>query len=192
MRAFGDTLTKWGTPVLLIETGPWPDPNPDPPLVRVNFVALVRALTALADGSVNRANANRYDSLPENESFAFHYLIRNVSIRAGRRAAFTGDVGLSAARRIRLGRRQATPWSSRVQSADLGDLRIYCGVFEIDGTGKVLAPTPGAPHPPSARRCGSSVTGSIQVGSLANVMLLTPVGNGFASSACFQAEAIVQ
>ena len=34
VRAFGDNLTKWGTPVLLIETGPWPEANPDPALVR--------------------------------------------------------------------------------------------------------------------------------------------------------------
>ncbi len=57
VRAFGDNLTKWGTPVLLIETGPWPEPNPDPTLVRLNFIALVRALSALADGSVHQADS---------------------------------------------------------------------------------------------------------------------------------------
>ena len=79
VRAFGDNLTKWGTPVLLIETGPWPEANPDPPLVRLNFVAIVRALSALADGSVATANPERYDSLAQNESRGFYYLIRNVS-----------------------------------------------------------------------------------------------------------------
>ncbi len=48
VRAFGDNLTLWGTPVVLIETGPWPSEPPDPPLVRLNFVALVTALDALA------------------------------------------------------------------------------------------------------------------------------------------------
>ena len=192
VRAFGDNLTKWGTPVLLIETGAWPDPNPDPPLVRVNFVALVRALQALADGSVNRANADRYDSLPENDSLAFHYLIRNVSIRSGG-LAFTGDVGLSAARRIRLlDARRRLVLSTSV--ADLGDLRTYCGVFEIDGTGKVIAPlTPGAPVPAVGSIVKVGSTGAIQVGGLANLMLLTPVaGGGFRVERVFQAETIVQ
>ena len=28
LRAFGDNLTLWGTPVVLIETGPWPSIGP--------------------------------------------------------------------------------------------------------------------------------------------------------------------
>ena len=38
VRAFGDNMTLWGTPVVLIETGPWPSAEPDPALVRLNFV----------------------------------------------------------------------------------------------------------------------------------------------------------
>ena len=30
VRAFGDNLTKWGTSVVLIETGPWPAAEPIP------------------------------------------------------------------------------------------------------------------------------------------------------------------
>ncbi len=196
VRAFGDNLTKWGTPVLLIETGPWPDVNPDPPLVRLNFIAIVRALGALADGSVNRANTDRYDSLPENESLGFYYLIRNASIRmGGPMPAFTGDVGISATRRIRpvdAKRRLVLTMSV----ADLGDLRTFCGVFEIDGTGKVVAPlTPGAPVPAvgSTIRLPASVGGNIQVGSLANLMLLAPTTGGvFRVERVFQAETVVQ
>ena len=51
VRAFGDNLTLWGTPVVLIETGPYPSAEPDAPLVRMNFVAIVSALDALASGS---------------------------------------------------------------------------------------------------------------------------------------------
>jgi zinc carboxypeptidase len=32
VRAFGDNLTLWGTPIVLIETGPYPAATPDPPL----------------------------------------------------------------------------------------------------------------------------------------------------------------
>ena len=58
MRAFGDNLTLWGTPVVLIETGPWPAAEPDPALVRLNFVAILSALDALATGAVERAKTD--------------------------------------------------------------------------------------------------------------------------------------
>jgi hypothetical protein len=194
VRAFGDNLTKWGTPVLLIETGPWPEPNPDPPLVRMNFVALVRALSSLADGSVNRADAGRYDSLPENESFGFYYLIKNVSIRvAAAVPAFTGDVGLSASRRVRtVDARRRLVLSTSV--ADIGDLRTYSGVFEIDGTGKVLAPlAPGAAVPAVGATVRlDPVGGLIQVGSPANVMLLTRTATGYRVERVFPAETVIQ
>ena len=68
VRAFGDNLTLWGTPVVLIETGPFPAAEPDPALVRLNFVAILSALDALATGNVDKADPKRYDSLPMNES----------------------------------------------------------------------------------------------------------------------------
>ena len=48
VRAFGDNIARWGTPVLLIETGRIGGNAPEPALVRVNFVALGTALDALA------------------------------------------------------------------------------------------------------------------------------------------------
>ncbi len=140
VRAFGDNVTKWGTPVLLIETGPWPDEQPDPALVRLNFLALVSALGALADGTVALADPARYDTLPENESFGFYYLIKNVTIRVGAGVPpFVGDVGISANRRVRLVEGERRLFLS-ASVGDLGDLRTYAGLFEIDGTGRVLAP----------------------------------------------------
>jgi hypothetical protein len=79
--------------------------------------------------------------------------------------------------------------------ADLGDLRTYCGVFEIDGTGKVVAPLPPGAAPPavgSTVRLAASVGGSIQVGNLANLMLLAPAGNAYRVERIFQAETILQ
>src|SRR5687768_3693398 len=166
VRAFGDNITKWGTPVLLIETGPWPDLNPDPALVRLNFVALVRALTSLADGSVHKADPARYDSLPENESRGFFYLIRNVRIRI-----------VENARRLFLS----------MSVNDLGDLRTFTGLFEIDGTGKVLAPLqPGA-------AIGSmvdlpQVAGTIATGTAADLMLLEPAGGMYRVARTFSAQ----
>ena len=56
VRAFGDNMTRWGTPSVLIETGAWPSRTPDEPLVQLNFVALATALDALASGRAARAD----------------------------------------------------------------------------------------------------------------------------------------
>jgi hypothetical protein len=115
-----------------------------------------------------------------------------VSIRSGG-LAITGDVGLSAARRIRLvDAKRRLVLSMSV--ADLGDLRTYCGVFEIDGTGKVIAPLPpGAAAPAVGSTIKLGNTGAIQVGGLASLMLLTPAAGGaFRVERVFPAETIVQ
>ncbi len=143
-RAFGDQLTRWGTPVLLIETGPWPEDNPDPTLVRLNYIALVRSLHALADGSVHQADPVRYDSLPENRGGGFHTVVRGATVHdADGRAAVT-DVGLVGVRRVAVheGRRIA---SLHLTVTAVGDLTRSATLFQIEGRNRVVAPArPGA------------------------------------------------
>ena len=140
VRAFGDNLTLWGTPVVLIETGPFPASEPDPLLVRLNFVGILSALDALATGNVDKADAKRYDTLPMNESKMFYVLVKGATILTGTGIpAFTGDIGISANRRVRSveGRRQIAIQSN---IADLGDLRTYGALRTIDGSGLIAAP----------------------------------------------------
>jgi hypothetical protein len=140
VRAFGDNITLWGTPVVLIETGGWPSAEPDAPLVRLNFVALVSALDALASKSVDSADPKRYESLPLNESRAFYILVRNASVINGAGVPpFTADIGIVANRRVReiSGRREL---QLTLSIDDLGDLRTLSGFSTIDATGMTVAP----------------------------------------------------
>ena len=140
VRAFGDNLTKWGTSVVLIETGPHAADPPDPAAVRLNFVAVVTALEALASGTVNTADPARYESLPKNESGVFHKLIRNASIVTGTGVApFTGDLGLVASRSIQeAGGQREIRQMLRID--DLGDLRVFGALESIDAEGLTVAP----------------------------------------------------
>jgi hypothetical protein len=140
VRAFGDNVTLWGTPVVLIETGPFPSSEPDPPLVRLNFVAIVAALDALATGNVERADPKRYESLPINESKMFYVLVQQATVISGTGIPpFTADIGISANRRVRTvdGQRQV-----QIQASinDLGDLRTHGALRTIDGRGLIAAP----------------------------------------------------
>jgi hypothetical protein len=143
VRAFGDNITLWGTPVVLIETGPWPSADPDAALVRLNFVALVSALDALATGRVKRANPRRYEELPLNESRMFAIAIRNATVITGAGVRpFTADVGIIATRRVRIvdGRRELQTTNG---IDDMGDLRTSGALREIDATGLVAVPDAG-------------------------------------------------
>ncbi len=141
VRAFGDNITKWGTSVVLIETGGSPGEHPDAAGVRLNFVALVTSLEALATGAVERADPRRYDSLPMNtDSNVFYRLIRHASIVAGTGVApFGGDVGLVVSRAVQTvnGDRQLRV-TTRVD--DVGDLRVLGALETIEADGLTLAP----------------------------------------------------
>ncbi len=140
VRAFGDNLGRWGTAVVLIESGPLPGAGADRDLVRLNFVALVTALDGLASGRAAAHPTAAYDTLPLNESNLLSIRVRNASIAAGTGVApFLGDVGVNVSRSLARG---VTPrrldLSARI--ADIGDLRTYGALEDIDGTGLTVAP----------------------------------------------------
>ncbi len=176
VRAFGDNITKWGTGVVLIETGPWPGPDPDRTLVRLNFVALVTALDALASGRVADADPAVYEALPENGSDLFHTIVRGGTVLAGTDAPpFLADVGLAGTRVVRqeAGRR-VLRWQGSIQ--DLGDLRVFGALETIDATGLFVSPAYTAAAVgddvtiPAGRTAGSAQR--IAVGAPARLWLL--------------------
>jgi hypothetical protein len=184
VRAFGDNITRWGSPVVLIETGAWPGPDPDPPLVRINFVAIVAALDALATGRVAEADPARYETLPLNDDRLLHTIVRNVTIVPGTGvAAFTGDVGVTAQRVVRTAD-VARQLSLTARIDDIGDLRTMGALEFVDGTGLTLAPlfapdaSPGreiaVPHWTAAAPAPQTIT----VGRPARFLLLRPVRDG--------------
>ena len=140
VRAFGDNLTLWGTPVVLIETGPWPGEDVDTPLIRLNFVAIVSALDALASGRAHKANPRRYEELPVNGSGLLYILVKNGTLINGAGIQpFVADIGISANRRIRTndGKREMQIVANLT---DLGDLRTSGALRVIDATGMTIVP----------------------------------------------------
>jgi hypothetical protein len=182
-RAFGDNITLWGTPVLLIETGPYPNPQPermDDELVRVNFVAIIRALDALATGAVHDAHPDRYDALPMNDSGLAYWVIRGGRVlRGDGTPPFRADVSLNVQRRVTTlnGRRAMV---NAVSIDDLGDLRTTAAMFTIDATGLIVAPftAPGERGMEVTLPDWSAPSGAplVQPGAQGGVMLLRAVG----------------
>ena len=138
VRAFGDNITLWGTPVVLIETGPWPSAEPDAALVRLNFVAILAALDSLATGKVDKADPKRYEELPMNDTKTLYAVIRNATVIDGAGVPpFTADIGLVASRHVQVvdGRRDLV---TTIAIDDIGDLRTLGALRTIDATDKIV------------------------------------------------------
>ncbi|MDQ3489297.1 MAG: M14 family metallopeptidase [Acidobacteriota bacterium] len=180
VRAFGDNITLWGTPVVLIETGPWPSQEPDPQLIRLNFIAIMSALDALATGNVKKADPKRYESLPMNDSGLLYVLIRNATLINGAGIEpFLADIGITGNRRVR------TTGDTRemqvvMNISDLGDLSTSGALRTIDGSGMTAVPDTGYETGtlvdlPDWKARTDATIGTGQAASLA---LLRPAENG--------------
>jgi hypothetical protein len=145
-RAFGDSMTRWGTPTLLIESGGFAAAGADEAaaLVRLNFVALLGTLAALADGSVDRVDAAAYDAIPLNvRDRLFDVVVRHaLVIGGGGLPPYFADVGWN----VPVTRPGFTgPAVGRGRGGavlDLGDLDTYKGKTEIDAANRVLCVAP--------------------------------------------------
>lgn len=132
-RAFGDMISAWGTPVILIETGALHNRD-EMYLVKLNFVAYLAALKSVVDKSEQRANPAVYDNLPFNDSgnlYNFIFRRANIVNLAESDEPFTGDVAVNAERR------RASEIAPTFVS-EIGDLSIYSGLDEYDASGFYL------------------------------------------------------
>lgn len=78
-RAFGDNLTAWGTPVVLIESGGLPPGQAFTQLTRLNFVAILHALHGLAVDDLASQDTQVYENLQRNQSDAWS----DIAVRGG-------------------------------------------------------------------------------------------------------------
>jgi Zinc carboxypeptidase len=135
-RAFGDNIQKWGTTLILIESGGYAN-DPEKQYIRkLNFVAMLSALDAIATGSYEQENIADYATISENGRTLFDVLIRNVQTTQNGQP-ITLDLGIN---RYEINTNGANSFYYRSQLDDLGDLSTFHGLQEIDATGLTLAP----------------------------------------------------
>lgn len=126
-RAFGDKISEWGTPVILIETGALHGKS-EMFLVKLNFIAYLTALQSIVDKSESKADAKIYDALPFNGSGElYNYIFRRANIVnfAENPEPFVADVSVNVERR-----RASETAPTYVR--EVGDLSIYNGLEEFD------------------------------------------------------------
>ena len=129
-RAFGDSMQKWGTSTLLVESGHTLG-DPEKLFIRkLNFVGILASLYGIASGEYKTFDIMTYESLPGNSKKAYNLIIRNVLIEHGGGPSSRADLGISY--------QVDTHTESTPVLVDIGDLHTYIGLTEINGNGKVL------------------------------------------------------
>ena len=146
-RAFGDSMTRWGTPTLLIETGGWAGPDEPARLIRLNFVALLGSLAAIADGSVDALDVADYAKVPLNSRDSlFSLVVRNARLTGGRGVPpFTADLAFVVPGAFA----GEAPRRREPGVVEVGDLAHARGLSELDATGLLAVPWPAAESPES-------------------------------------------
>ena len=93
-RAFGDNIQKWGSSLILIESGGYKDDREKQFIRKLNFVAILSALNGISTKSYKKYRLKDYEKLPVNASFLFDLLIRNAQFEENGKTLIK-DIGIN-------------------------------------------------------------------------------------------------
>ena len=141
-RAFGDNLTKWGTPVVLVESGAVPEGGRFEDLTRLNFVGLLAALEALARDDAAGHDPGLYERLPRNQSGAWADVVVQGAglLQPATREPYRSDLAFDARHDDRELAGCSALRPARSSILEVGDARHLGAGRVLAGQGRVLAP----------------------------------------------------
>jgi len=122
-RAFGDNITAWGTPVVLIESGGLPPGNGYAQLTRLNFVAILTVLQGLARDDLAGYDPKVYEGLLRNRDNSWSDIVvrDGYVLQPGMTQAFRSDLAFDQLRSDR----EIAGCSSGNPSTGSGGSRIF-------------------------------------------------------------------
>lgn len=132
-RAFGDNIQKWGSSLILIESGGNGEDREKMELRKLNFAIILHALHTIATGSFAENSIEDYQSIPENTRCLFDLLIRNVRLPNEEKI----DIGINL---IENNNSFATDFKLSSVIEDLGDLSVFWGIKELDAEDMIAEP----------------------------------------------------
>ena len=164
-RAFGDNVQKWGSSLILIESGGYKDDREKQFIRQLNFVAMLTALESIAKRDFTNEKLETYEAIPNNDKYIFDLLIRNATFTENGKK-LTKDIGINLDER---NNKAATGFTLQSEIDDLGDLSIFYGLKEIDASGMTAHTFD--QFPDLMKKYGAKAT-KIDLGNSANVILI--------------------
>lgn len=137
-RAFGDNIQKWGTKLILIETGGFKN-DPEKQLGRkLNFVLIGSALEAIQKGLHKAISVEQYSQIPRNDRNLFDLKIEKVQ-KMVNSSYYTVDLGYFLEESNNDSYKGKEIY--QVTLEDQGDLSTYTGYKNFNAEGlKILFP----------------------------------------------------
>ncbi|ALJ01528.1 peptidase M14 [Rufibacter tibetensis] len=136
-RAFGDNIQKWGTSLILIESGGFPG-DPEKQFIRqLNYAAILSALQLIGDQGYQQYETKDYFKIPVNERNLYDVVLRNVRYKDKGRDTLL-DVGIL--RNESTNRSIPQGFYHRSSVEEIGDMSVFYGYEEVNGEGLILTP----------------------------------------------------
>jgi hypothetical protein len=130
-RAFGDNIQKWGTSLILVESGGYKN-DPEKMYIRkLNFVSLLTGFQSIAEKSYQKEELTEYNNLPLNSKSIFDIIIRNATLKKGE-ISYKVDIAINREEKPVRG---GDSFVNEGEIEEIGDMSVFFGTDEIDATG---------------------------------------------------------
>jgi len=126
-RAFGDNIQKWGSSLILVESGGYGGDIEKMYLRKLHFIVILKALESIASASYANRKLDEYNAIPLNTKCLFDLLIRNAELDGEKM-----DIGINL---DEVNNSNATAFEYKSTVEDMGDLSTFWGIKELDATG---------------------------------------------------------
>ncbi|MDF0705709.1 M14 family zinc carboxypeptidase [Flagellimonas okinawensis] len=133
-RAFGDNIAKWGTSLILIESGGYPGDPEKQEIRKLNYVSILSALYTMANESYKDIPVEDYEKIPRNDRMLFDLKIENATYEL-LGDSYILDLGIFN-QEVDLEGHNQFYYKSIV--ADQGDLSTYYAYQTFDASGYTI------------------------------------------------------
>ncbi|MBP6386193.1 MAG: peptidase M14 [Pseudarcicella sp.] len=134
-RAFGDNIQKWGTSLILLESGGHKDDFEKMYIRKLNFLAILSGFYAIATKSFALLPTQNYDQLPLNGKSIFDLIIRNITVLKNK-SSYKVDLGINIEEKAIS---NSSDFETIAVIEDIGDLSVFWGTSELNAEGLCLA-----------------------------------------------------
>lgn len=135
-RAFGDNLTKWGTGVILIESGGYVNDREKQEIRKLNYVSILSALYTIANKSYLDISLDEYEKIPRNDRKLFDLKIEKATYQLNGQD-YILDLGIQ---RNEVDFEGHNDFYYKSIIADQGDLSTYYGYEVFNAGGHTIVP----------------------------------------------------
>ena len=133
-RAFGDNIQKWGSSLILIESGGYGEDTEKQWIRTLNFHIILNALHSISNRDYTSFSLKDYEKIPQNSRILFDLKIKNITVK-DERGDYQVDLGILNEEK---NNETFTAFSYLSVIEELGDLSTFYGIKTIDAKGGIL------------------------------------------------------